>query len=201
MLDAALLGSIGGRDLGEASKYSELEKALGVQAGKVGDAIQSGVKQGGENQAALQAALELYKKQQADAGVQGPGEKEKAWDDYFNMGEQLWSGMVAPDRVFDSIPYGDGLGLMVDPIGSTVRFLTGGKTGFQEGFQQMGLNAYNELDKTFGGKGDKRRTAVFRNDERDVYDSLSEADLRALELMPYNEQRTEIERIKKGLRG
>lgn len=202
ILDAALLGSIGGRDLGEAGKYKELEKALGVQADKVGEAIQAGIKQGGENQEALQKALELYKKQQADAGVKGAGEKEKSWDEYYNLGEQAWSNAVSPGRMFESGGIlGKGAGLMFDPVGTTIRAFTGGKTGFQEGFQRFGLGAYNEIDKAFGGKGNKRPTAVFLPDEKDVYESLSEADLRALELMPYSEQRAEIDRIKKGLRG
>lgn len=189
MLDAALLSSIGGRELGETSRFTGLEEALGKKADAVGAAIKTGIDTGAANQAELQKALEAYEKQVAEGRVAGKDtSKDRSWNQYFNRGEELAKNIANPSRWASHLGLPSWLTTVINP-GPAI--FGGGSDKGERG-----------LTGTIAGilSGGKRGyTAAFRPDEQNVYDSMTRSELALLESMPHDEQRTWISNRKREL--
>lgn len=189
MLDAALLGSIGGRELGETSRFKGLEEALGKKADEVGTAIKTGIDTGAANQAELQKALEAYEKQVAEGKVAGKDTtKDQDWESYFSPGEEIAKNFINPSRVMSQLHIPKGIQFFLNP-GPTI---FGG--GTDAGERQITSMLAGGLS---GGK--RGYTAAFRPDEKGVYDSMSRMELRLLEQMDHDDQRTWINERKRQL--
>lgn len=189
ILDAALLGSIGGRELGETSRFKGLEEALGKKAEEVGAAIKTGIDTGAANQAELQKALEAYEKQVAEGKVAGKDtSKDRSWSQYFNRGEELAKNIANPSR------WGAHLGLprwLMTVINPGPAIFGGGSDKGERGLT-------GTIARILSG-GKRGYTAAFRPDERNVYDSMTRSELALLESMPHDEQRAWISNRKREL--
>lgn len=189
MLDAALLSSIGGRELGETSRFKGLEEALGKKAEEVGAAIKTGIDTGAANQAELQKALEAYEKQVAEGKVAGKDtSKDQSWESYFSPGEELAKNFINPSRLMSQIHLPKIVQFLINP-GPTL--FGGGNDNGERGLTGMVAGLLS------GGK--RGYTAAFRPDEKGVYDSMTRMELQLLEAMPHDEQRAWIEERKKQL--